>query len=232
MRTLAVGDIHGCYHALTTLESFAEFQPEDHIITLGDHINRGPDSRAVIEWLMERHATGQLTALRGNHECLFNAVTESELNHKKWLNFGGDRFLASYNAQGIDEVPAGHIAFLKNELQSYYQNETHFCVHANACSDLDLEEQSDRMLFWERFEKVKPHKSGRIMVCGHTPQRSGYPKDIGHAICIDTAVARKGWLTCLDLDSRQCWQAKESGETRSFSLDAQKPLNAQERKAM
>ncbi|MDE0863666.1 MAG: metallophosphoesterase family protein [Rubripirellula sp.] len=232
MRTLAVGDIHGCYKALATLESFVNFQPEDHIITLGDHINRGPDSRSVIQWLIDHHATGHLTALRGNHECLFSAAVESRLNHENWMNFGGDKFLASYNAQSIDELPAEHLAFLQNDLQSYYQNETHFCVHANACSDLDLEKQPDTMLFWERFENVKPHKSGRIMVCGHTPQRSGYPKDIGHAICIDTAAARKGWLTCLDLDSRHCWQANEAGETRRFSLDAQKPLNAQERRAM
>ena len=70
MRTLAVGDIHGCYHALRTLEAFVEFQPDDHIITLGDHIHRGPDSRSVIEWLIDRQGTGRLTALRGNHECM------------------------------------------------------------------------------------------------------------------------------------------------------------------
>jgi serine/threonine protein phosphatase 1 len=109
---------------------------------------------------------------------------------------------------------------LQSGLKDFYENDTHFCVHANAREDLALKDQTERMLFWKKFGDVKPHQSGKVMVCGHTPQRSGYPKDLGHAICIDTAAARKGWLTCLDLDSRYCWQASETGQTRSFSLDA------------
>lgn len=59
MRTLAVGDIHGCYHALETLEVFADFQPDDHIIALGDHLHRGPNCRSVIEWLIDRQRKGK-----------------------------------------------------------------------------------------------------------------------------------------------------------------------------
>ena len=220
MRTLAVGDIHGCYHALTTLEAFAKFTPEDHIITLGDHIHRGPDSRSVVQWLIDRKRQGHLTALRGNHECVFQAAITSELDRETWLSFGGDQMLASYDAQSIEQIPVAHRSFLQNGLKDFYENETHFCVHANACEDLELKDQPKRMLFWKKFGEVKPHQSGRVMVCGHTPQISGYPKDVGHAICIDTAAARKGWLTCLDLDTRYCWQANEVGNTRSFSLDA------------
>ena len=72
MRTLAIGDIHGCYHALKTLESFAGIRPEDHLITFGDHIHRGPDTRSVVQWLIDRrNSGGRLTALKGNHECVF-----------------------------------------------------------------------------------------------------------------------------------------------------------------
>ena len=220
MRTLAVGDIHGCYHALKTLEAFVEFQPEDHIITLGDHIHRGPDSRSVIEWLLERRGNGRLTSLRGNHECMFQAAITSELDRETWLGFGGDQMLASYQAQSINQIPTEHREFLQSGLQDFYENGTHFCVHANAREDLALKDQPERMLFWKKFVNVKPHRSGKVMVCGHTPQRNGYPKDLGHAICIDTAAARQGWLTCLDLDSRYCWQASETGKTRAFSLDA------------
>ena len=220
MRTLAVGDIHGCYHALRTLEVFVGFQPNDHIITLGDHIHRGPDSRSVIEWLIARQRNGRLTALRGNHECVFQAALTSALDRETWLGFGGDQILASYHVQGINQMPIEHLVFLQNGLKDFYENETHFCVHANAREDMTLKEQPDRMLFWKKFVDVKPHHSGKVMVCGHTPQRSGYPKDLGHAICIDTAAARGGWLTCLDLDSRYCWQASETGKTRSFLLDS------------
>ena len=144
MRTLAVGDIHGCYHALKTLEAFAEFQPEDHIITLGDHIHRGPDSRSVIEWLLERRGNGRLTALRGNHECMFQAAITSELDRETWLGFGGDQMLASYQAQSINQIPTEHREFLQSGLQDFYENGTHVCVHANAREDLALKDQPEK----------------------------------------------------------------------------------------
>jgi serine/threonine protein phosphatase 1 len=71
------------------------------------------------------------------------------------------------------------------------------------------------MLYWEKFDHPPPHESGKIMVCGHTPQASGRPLDIGHAICIDTqAYKPSGWLTCLDVASGRYWQANQQGETR------------------
>ena len=57
------------------------------------------------------------------------------------------------------------------------------------------------------------------MVCGHTPQRSGLPRSIGHAACIDTHACRKGWLTCLDVGSGRWWQANQQGQTRGGWLD-------------
>ena len=57
MRYLAVGDIHGCFHALTTLAAYVPFRPDDLIITLGDYVNRGPNSFAVVDWLIARHKT-------------------------------------------------------------------------------------------------------------------------------------------------------------------------------
>jgi serine/threonine protein phosphatase 1 len=58
------------------------------------------------------------------------------------------------------------------------------------------------------------------MVCGHTAQKSGWPLTVGHAVCIDTWVyGASGWLTCLNVDTGEVWQARESGETRSGWLD-------------
>lgn len=219
MRTLAIGDIHGCYHALTTLEASAGFQPDDHIITLGDYIHRGPDSRSAVEWLIDRQGKGNLTALRANHECVFQAAIGSELGRETWLGFGGTQMLASCKVQSIDLIPTEHRAFLQSGLKDVYENDTLFCVHANTREASALKDQTEHMLFWKKFVDVTPHHRGKTMICGHTPQRSGYPKNIVHAICIDTAAGRKGWLTCLDLDSRCCWHANEAGKTRSFSLD-------------
>ena len=60
MRYLAVGDIHGCFKALTTLAAFVPFQRDDLLITLGDYVNRGPDSCSVLDWLIayQRRANG------------------------------------------------------------------------------------------------------------------------------------------------------------------------------
>ena len=221
MRTLAIGDIHGCYHALKTLESFAGIRPEDHVITLGDHIHRGPDTRSVVQWLIDRrNSGGRLTALKGNHECVFQAAVHSEVDRETWLTLGGKQMLTSYEVTSIKLIPEEHRVFLHTGLDDYYENETHFFVHANACEDLSLKSQPDQYLFWKKFTEPRPHHSGKVMICGHTPQRRGYPRDLGHAICIDTSAARKGWLTCLEPDKRYVWQANEAGETRSFSLDA------------
>ena len=58
MRHLAIGDIHGCFRALTTLEAFVPFRDEDTLITLGDYVDRGPNSCAVLDWLVARRAEG------------------------------------------------------------------------------------------------------------------------------------------------------------------------------
>jgi len=68
MRTLALGDIHGCITALETMAEYVGFSTEDHLITLGDYVDRGPDSKGVIDFLLKLKETHQLTALRGNHE--------------------------------------------------------------------------------------------------------------------------------------------------------------------
>ena len=75
-----------------------------------------------------------------------------------------------------------------------------------------LVEQSDAALDWRKFGDPELHCAGKIMVCGHTPQESGVPLSNGNAVCIDTLAHGGGWLTCLDVDSRQYWQANQDGE--------------------
>ena len=83
MRTLAIGDIHGCYKALKTLESFAEISPKDRVVALGDYIDKGPNVSKVLDWLCDRADTGKLVALRGNHDLMMlearDAATHPEV---------------------------------------------------------------------------------------------------------------------------------------------------------
>jgi serine/threonine protein phosphatase 1 len=77
------------------------------------------------------------------------------------------------------------------------------------------------MLYWEKIsgQSERRHGSGKIMVCGHTQQRSGRPLVLDHAVCIDTWVYGDGWLTCLDVENEAYWQANQRGETRRGRLD-------------
>lgn len=224
MRHLAIGDIHGCYKALATLAEFVPFQPDDLLITLGDYVNRGPDSCKVLDWLIAQDRKGHLVALRGNHEIMMLQARENQEAFKNWIQCGGDAALASYSPFGdngrLVDVPDEHWQFLEEQTRAWFETSTHFFVHANALPDYPLEEQPDFMLYWESFNDPPPHKSGKIMVCGHTSQKSGMPRHIGHAVCIDTWACGDGWLTCLDVATGQYWQSNEKGQTRSDWLQA------------
>jgi serine/threonine protein phosphatase 1 len=104
-------------------------------------------------------------------------------------------------------------------LLPYYETDTHFFVHANADPHLDLIDQPDYTLYWERFNYPVLHQSGKIMVCGHSSQKCGLPVNTQSAICIDTWACGTGWLTCLDVQAGVLWQANQQGETRRLSLD-------------
>src|SRR5579863_1761762 len=97
MRYLAVGDIHGCYRALTALAAYVPFQQDDLIITLGDYVNRGPDTCAVLDWLIEYSKKGELVALRGNHEIMMLQARDSDRDFNRWMDCGGDATLRSYS---------------------------------------------------------------------------------------------------------------------------------------
>ena len=74
MRTLAIGDIHGCLQTLSTLLGAVQIHADDLIVTLGDYVDRGPDSNGVLDLLVEFYRTGQLIALRGNHDQMMVEV--------------------------------------------------------------------------------------------------------------------------------------------------------------
>jgi serine/threonine protein phosphatase 1 len=235
MRYLAIGDVHGYSEVLAALLEMVKLGPDDQIITLGDYVDRGPDSRGVIEQLLALEETGQLVALRGNHDMMMLAaraqVEEGQppAEHwsggdalREWLMCGGRPTLMSYgwdDGKRLPEVPASHWHFLEETCVDWYEIDTHFFVHANVYPEQPLEEQPLSMLHWEALYEAQPHCSGKVMVCGHTKQRSGWPRNWGHTVCIDTWVYGDGWLTCLDVASGRLWQANRRGEQRTGWLD-------------
>ena len=222
-RLLAIGDIHGCFDALRRLVEFVEVTDEDMIITRGDYVDRGPDSKRVVELLRLREANGKLIALRGNHDHMMCEARDDRHKVFSWTAVGGVDTIESYlrdsSEPGFHAVPASHWDFLENRCRPYYETDTHIFVHAGVDPDLPMEEQDEMTLYWERIADNGPHISAKTVICGHTAQDSGLPLSYGHTICIDTWVYGAGWLTCLDVDSGDFWQARQnSKETRRGNL--------------
>lgn len=223
MRTLAIGDIHGCSTALRTLLEAMQPGPEDRLITLGDYVDRGPDSRGVLDTLLDLERRTGLVALTGNHEILLFEALAGTIGKTEWEAIGGLQTLRSYGGTALVPglIPEAHLEFLGQRCRRLHETDTHIFVHANLNAMLPLAEQSDDWLFWTRFADTYPHVSGKIMICGHTAQASGLPARLPHAVCIDTRVYHpEGWLTCLEVEAGTFTQANEQGKLRRLGPDA------------
>jgi serine/threonine protein phosphatase 1 len=226
-RTIAIGDVHGCSRALETLLDAIGPKPDDVIVTLGDYVNRGPDSRGVLERLIALERQCNLIPILGNHDQMFlQLLLDAAGGHSRvlssWLRMGGDATLASYGASrgmltGSDlaRVPAEHVAFLERS-RAFHETETHIFIHAKYDPALAMNNQQFEVLRWEslRDSIPGPHVSGKTVIAGHSSQKTGEILDMGHLVCIDTYCFGGGWLSALDVDTEEVWQTNRQGELR------------------
>jgi serine/threonine protein phosphatase 1 len=216
-RTVVIGDIHGCLDALNSIIDAVAPSATDTIVTVGDYVDRGPNSKGVIDRLLELRETCHLVALRGNHEDMMLEVLRGDTPPFHWLNHGGVQTMDSYGFVGdLNCVPRSHREFLDN-LPNYFENETHFVVHANYDPDLPLDEQPDDLLRWVKLtqEVPGPHMSGKRAVVGHTHDREGRIFEVPHLVCIDTYCYGGKWLTAMELESGKIWQSDPFGKLLS-----------------
>lgn len=219
----AIGDIHGCSLALGTLLSYIRPSEEDLVVTIGDYVDRGPDSKGVIEQLLALSSRCRLISLLGNHEELMLHARKKKNLYAAWYSTqGGKETLDSYAELGspgrLRDVPGSHWAFLE-QCRDSFETPTHLFAHAIVDPHLTLSEQPAPLLRWERFHNARPHHSGKVLVCGHTPQRSFRPRNVGFAVNIDTFVHGNGWLTALDTVTGRIVQANQGGELRTARVD-------------
>jgi serine/threonine protein phosphatase 1 len=225
MRVLAVGDIHGCLAPFDQLLELVKPTKDDLVVTLGDYVDRGPDSKGVIDRLIELRWHLNLVCLRGNHEqMMVDAHRGGRSDKKMWLGVGGVQTLASYGVvpgrdATLDAVPRHHWDFLYDALANYHETDHFIFVHATVLPGFDMPDQPDYALLWEFLPDAMRHHSGKTVICGHTNQKSGVPKVVPGAVCIDTTVYAGGWLTCLDATSGRYWQANLNGQTREGYAD-------------
>jgi serine/threonine protein phosphatase 1 len=215
-RTIAIADIHGCSNALAALLNAIDPKPDDTIVTLGDYVNRGLDSKGVLDLIVNLTKRSRLVPLLGNHDATMLAAFDDKAAFGMFMEIGGITTLDSYGDSGrLDLVPAEHRAFLRS-CRLYYETETHFFVHANYSPLIPLTDQDERILLWLSLRDLVPgpHCSGKIAIVGHTPQIPGEILDLGYLKCIDTGCVNGGWLTALDVESGQVWQVDERRESR------------------
>jgi serine/threonine protein phosphatase 1 len=215
-RTFAIGDIHGCSDLLIELlDNIGPFAPGDTVMFIGDYIDRGPDSKGVLDIILAlRQKHDRVITLMGNHEFMLLAALNGH-NREEFLEMGGDATLRSYgldpsSLDGLASVlPESHRGFL-DDLLPYWEDEKFIYVHAGLKPGVHLTQQSPDWLYWSRDEFINSsHNFGKMVIYGHTPY--GKPRIDANKIGIDTGAVYGNALTCLVLP-----------ETRFVTIEAGK----------
>ncbi len=206
MRIFAIGDIHGCAEALEALlKRLPMAWEEDLLIFLGDYIDRGPESRRVVEIVMDltRRYPGKVIALSGNHEWMFKRYLKG-IEPEVFLFNGGESTLRDYFEGGKLSVPAEHLAFLES-LPLYYETEDYIFVHAGIRPGVPLEEQSEEDFLWIREGfYYYPGTFPKKIIFGHTPFPE--PLVLSDRLGIDTGCVYGGKLTAVELPAEKFYQ--------------------------
>ncbi|MBU0728537.1 MAG: serine/threonine protein phosphatase [Proteobacteria bacterium] len=202
-RTYVIGDIHGCHRSL--LQLLDNIKPDIHndtIIFLGDYIDRGPDSKEVInEILLLQARHDNVVTLMGNHELSFLKFLDGE-KKSFFLEFGGVPTLQSYGAAPPykapqQHIPPEHLSFLK-ELHFYWEDDSYIYVHAGLKPGVHLTQQSSDWMLWSRSSFIQSdYDFGKKVIFGHTPFKEPFIQQ--NKIGIDTGSVYGGRLTCLIL---------------------------------
>lgn len=224
----AVGDIHGRADLLTDMLDMLEARAEAEtrpggppiVVFLGDYVDRGPDSRGVIDLLLSGRPFGyERRFLKGNHEQSMLGFLDDPMARRAWLLQGGVETLLSYGVQppppvGAEEqdwigvaqllmarLPPGHYDFLQS-LERYVELGDYAFVHAGIDTGRSLAEQTDEDLFWIRasFIASKRPFSHRV-VHGHTPVDEPYADS--RRVAVDTGAYASGTLTAARFEADQ-----------------------------
>jgi len=214
VRTYVIGDIHGCANELARLIDKLPLDPLDRVIFLGDYIDRGPDSKAVVSYLidLQQNCRSELVFLKGNHEDMFLSYMGFPGKYGDMFLYNGDgATLSSYGAGPHNQadillvIPPAHIKFLK-DLKAYYIEDRFFCVHAGINPAKPLEQQEEDEMLWIRDEFVlNRHDLPYTVLFGHTPQEEvlfHLPYKVG----LDTGLVYGNRLSCLEIVEKTLFQ--------------------------
>lgn len=219
-RIYAIGDIHGRLDLLERMAGLVNADLEDIdpaeclVVTLGDYVDRGENSRGVIESLIANPFRAPLFTLKGNHEEMLLTFLAAPEFGQDWRLQGGLETMHSYGlsirdvmrgrgfaeaaAALLDQMPQAHLAFL-NGLPTGLICRDHFFCHAGVRPGIPLERQAEPDLLWIRGEFLNSDMDfGRIVVHGHTPVMQAEIRP--NRINVDTGAFMTGHLSCAVLE--------------------------------
>jgi len=223
MRVYAVGDIHGCLSELdsllaTILNDAVGYYGERQLVFLGDYVDRGPDSKGVLNRLLAPAEGFNAHYILGNHDQTLLDFLENPSLFRDWRDFGGRETLMSYGvtpprfdneeaySQARDKLrsamPQSHLDFLRSLQYSVTIGSYHF-VHAGVRPGVPLDRQVPEDLLWIRDEFLLSNTDhGKTIVHGHTPMEE--PVKLPNRISVDTGVYATGKLTAAVLEGAEC----------------------------
>ena len=203
MRTVIVGDIHGCYYTLTSLLNKINLDKQnDRIIFLGDYIDKGKNSFEVVECLikLQKEMTKErCICLLGNHEYMF--LNDEDL----WIYNGGGKTKRSYYKNNhISYLYQSHKSWMK-KLPLYYETEKFVCVHAGLPKSL-LSDNTIEDMLWDRTHLNNRIHREKQVIFGHTPSALLEYQTINGDIGIDTACVFGYQLTALIINNDDSYE--------------------------
>ncbi len=217
-RLFVIGDIHGCLDMLKGLLDTIRYTPElDRLIFVGDYIDRGPNSKGVIDYLLflKEISHGKIECILGNHEALFLDIISGH-GLEIYLYNGGGTTLKSYGTApkflDLSWLPKEHRSFFEN-LPPYIELEKYIVVHAGLVPGIPLKEQALEDLLWIREPFIYSEADfGKTVIFGHTPFRE--PLWMENKIGIDTGAVYGNKLSCVELEELRFYSY--SPKERSF----------------
>lgn len=225
-RVYAVGDIHGRADLLDLLHDMIRVDAAQAsegtrlvVVYLGDYVDRGMDSKGVIDRLLGTPLPGfEVVFLKGNHEDAFLKFMSEPAFGREWKYYGGLETLMSYGVRALplkdeadafvtardelaDLMPEAHRTFL-DTLRVSHEEGGYFFAHAGVAPGVPLGEQAPEDLMWIRDEFLHADGDfGKVVVHGHTPEEE--PVVRRNRIGIDTGAYITGTLTALVLDGQE-----------------------------
>ncbi len=224
-RRFVIGDIHGCLETFRAMvEEILRLEKNDALFLLGDYIDRGPDPKGVIDYIidLQKHAY-PIHPIMGNHEFMLIKSLEEPRYFDLWQMNGCTSTLSSFGIKEEElseresafQIPENYIRFF-TELPYFKETEGYFIVHAGVPPGITNPEQDPETILWTRAETYNEDiLKGRIMVHGHTPvpehdirkrvtdpRARVYNLDAG---CVYSFHPGLGNLAALDLDSHKLY---------------------------